>query len=298
MPPKDSAPPRDKILFVDLGSHFGGVEVYIEGLAEILGQNCEMHAVSSLGKLTGNLRRKKVRVYSFTRIGSKWLKPLRLALAMVFVPWLVFHYQIRTVQVNGYFESALLLPLRLLRRKTIYTMHGPFETDRYAWYRNPARYFPRVMSKYCLQFASVVVCVSGAVAQVARGALPPHKLIVIPNWVHLPPLPAVKTKPAHIVQLLYVGRLEQYKGVHLIIQAMRELIDAELHIVGEGTYRAELEKLSIGVPIQFHGFQSDPSRFYSNADIFINPSLGPEGLPIVSLEAMSYGCLLYTSRCV
>ena len=39
----------------------------------------------------------------------------------------------------------------------------------------------------------------------------------------------------------------------------------------------------------FAGFQSNPEKFYEGADIFVMPSLGPEGLPITSLEAMGHG---------
>jgi glycosyltransferase involved in cell wall biosynthesis len=41
--------------------------------------------------------------------------------------------------------------------------------------------------------------------------------------------------------------------------------------------------------VQFLGFRAHPQQFYDHADIFVNPSLGPEGLPLVSLEAMAYG---------
>jgi glycosyltransferase involved in cell wall biosynthesis len=52
--------------------------------------------------------------------------------------------------------------------------------------------------------------------------------------------------------------------------------------------------MATALPVDICGFIDDPSPLYASADIFINPSLGPEGLPMVSLEAMSYGlpCIL------
>jgi glycosyltransferase involved in cell wall biosynthesis len=46
--------------------------------------------------------------------------------------------------------------------------------------------------------------------------------------------------------------------------------------------------------VLFCGFQTDVSEHYRNADIFVMPSMGPEGLPLVTIEAMSYGlpCVL------
>ena len=38
---------------------------------------------------------------------------------------MLLRYRIRIVQLNGFFESLLLGPLRLVGCKTIYTMHNP-----------------------------------------------------------------------------------------------------------------------------------------------------------------------------
>jgi glycosyltransferase involved in cell wall biosynthesis len=67
-----------------------------------------------------------------------------------------------------------------------------------------------------------------------------------------------------------------------------------LTIVGEGRYREDLEKEAMGLNVTFMGFQEDPTPYYLSADVFVNPSIGPEGLPLVSLEAMSHGltCIL------
>jgi glycosyltransferase involved in cell wall biosynthesis len=90
--------------------------------------------------------------------------------------------------------------------------------------------------------------------------------------------------------LLFVGRLEKYKGASLILEAMRGIEDrVSLTIVGDGPSRSELEKMDRGLDVSFVGFQTNTARFYEQADIFINPSVGPEGLPLVSLDAMSFG---------
>jgi glycosyltransferase involved in cell wall biosynthesis len=52
--------------------------------------------------------------------------------------------------------------------------------------------------------------------------------------------------------------------------------------------------LAAKLDTEFAGFQKDPLPFYAAADIFINPSLGPEGSSLVALDAMARGvpCLL------
>src|ERR1700691_2218347 len=128
---------RDRVLFIDLGSHYGGVETYIEGLASILSPYLQGYAVCSLPELGAKLRAQAMTVVCLPLLGSKWFKGLRLLLACFVVPYMLLRFRIRTVQVNGFFESLLLGPLRLAGCRTIFTMHIPFETDLYSWFRNP-----------------------------------------------------------------------------------------------------------------------------------------------------------------
>ena len=280
---------RERVLFIDLGSHYGGVETYLDGLAGILGPSIEGYALCSLPRLTAQLRAHGMTVVSLPLLGSKWFKGLRFLLACFIVPYLLLRFRIRKVQLNGYFESLLLGPLRVAGCETIYTMHGPFETELYSWFRNPARFFPRFFSRQSLHFASQVVCVSETVGAIARKTLPAARVRVIANWVQ-PPLTfrqnfSVSERP----RLLFVGRLEEYKGVQFILRAIEQVGDVSLTIVGDGPYRAQLEREAGQMDVHFAGFQADPSRFYRDSTVFINPSLGPEGLPLVSLEAMAYG---------
>jgi glycosyltransferase involved in cell wall biosynthesis len=280
---------QERILFIDLGSHYGGVETYLRGLGAMLSPYVTGYAVISLPKLAAELRAQGMTVTCLPLLGSKWLKGLRLLLACFVVPYMLLRFRIRTVQVNGFFESLLLGPLRLAGCRTIFTMHIPFETDLYSWFWNPARFFPRLLSKHSLRFASQVVCVSETIGEVARSVLRQDKVKVIANWVEAPAALSCTSSSSRRPQLLFVGRLEEYKGVQLILEAMRQIPDVSLLVVGDGSYRRQLEGLADQLDVHFAGFQPDPSRFYKDSTIFINPSLGPEGLPLVSLEAMAHG---------
>lgn len=280
---------KQRILFLGLGSHYGGVEAYIEGLNNILVPYVEAYAVCSIPRLASALRAKGATVICLPLLGSKWFKALRLLLACLIVPYMLVRYRIETVQVNGFFEVLLLWPLQLFDCRTVYTMHGPFETELYSWFRSPARFFPRFFSKHSVRLATQVVCVSETIGDIARTVLPQDKVRVIANWVSTPsPFRqdfSIRQKP----QILFVGRLEEYKGIQFILDAMRQIRDSSLLVVGGGTYRAQLEARAGGLDVRFAGFQPDPSYFYRESTVFVNPSLGPEGLPLVSLEAMAYG---------
>jgi len=97
--------------------------------------------------------------------------------------------------------------------------------------------------------------------------------------------------------VLFVGRLNYYKGVKYLIQAMsRTESDAQLVLVGDGKRRAELERTaraeSIEDDVQFLGVVSDDvlGACYDAADVFVLPSVEPsEAFGIVQLEAMAHG---------
>jgi glycosyltransferase involved in cell wall biosynthesis len=93
---------------------------------------------------------------------------------------------------------------------------------------------------------------------------------------------------------LYVGRLEEYKGVQYIIQSLPELQDFRLKIVGKGPYEKELhniaEKLGMEERIEW---LKDLSRkelleCYAEADVFLMLS-SHESYGITVAEALAAG---------
>ena len=277
-----------KILLIDIGSPYGGVEAYIEALTRLLKGRAEIFAICALPVLADALRNQGVKVLCIPLL-SGWAKGLRFLTTLLALPYMVVRYRIDIVQVNGYLESVLLLPARALGCEAICTRHGPFETELYRWYTNPARFFPRILCRYFIHCATRVICVSEAVEQSLQGIIPAERVTVVSNWVKN--LPGMRTRsdlhtPA---KLLYVGRLERYKGLHLLLAAMRGLTGVQLTVLGEGSYKRELMEMAAGLDVRFEGFCADTSPYYEAADVFINPSFGPEGLPIVSLECMAHG---------
>ena len=103
-----------------------------------------------------------------------------------------------------------------------------------------------------------------------------------------------KKWPAHHCLLVSVGNLIESKGHHLIIEAMLQLPDYELFIVGSGEWHAKLDALaqSIGVQdrVRFLGEmqQNQLVELYNCADVLILAS-SREGWANVLLEAMACG---------
>jgi glycosyltransferase involved in cell wall biosynthesis len=282
--------PKPKILLIDIGAPFGGVETYIVSLCSLLQTRCDLFCICALPELAERLRALGVRVICIPLTFNRWMKISRFLLAFPVLLFLLVRHRIHAVQVNGYLESVLMLPAKLFGCFTIRTAHGPSELHRYRWYKRPEMVFVRLVSLYCLRHASRIVCVSEAVYQDVIRTVPQSRVSVVPNWVsHIPdeiPNRSVLHSP---VKILYVGRVEEYKGIDLLFDAARDIPELQIVIVGQGSFRARLEQRVGALHVSFEGFQSKVVSYYQDADVLVNPSRGPEGLPIVSLEAMAYG---------
>jgi glycosyltransferase involved in cell wall biosynthesis len=284
---------KKTILLVALGASMGGVESYVEGLSCMLQGRARVLSLCVLPELAQRLRDKGAEVFRIPVFPQ--FKALRFLIAFCVVPVIIIRERVEVVLCNGFLDSMLLMVARLMGCKAIYTQHGAFEHHLYKWYRNPARYFPRLLARLLVNSASHVICVSEATGKVIRRAVPSERVSVIPNSVSR--MPAYRPLPitsGRATQLLYAGRLERYKGLYVLLEALREIPQVTVTVLGDGSYRGELERLAAGMNVHFEGFQADPDRYYAQADIFVMPSIGPEGLPMVSIEAMAHGlpCLL------
>lgn len=92
--------------------------------------------------------------------------------------------------------------------------------------------------------------------------------------------------------VLFVGRLEKYKGVQTLIEAMRSYPNVVLKIVGTGEYEQELRSLARGMKnVSFVGFvKGNPlAELMAQARVVVVPSIWNEPFGMVAVEAMSVG---------
>lgn len=96
--------------------------------------------------------------------------------------------------------------------------------------------------------------------------------------------------------LLFVGKLRYYKGVDILLDALRALPRVHLTIVGTGpmerAWRMRAQQLGLAERVQFVGEVPDAElpRYYAACDIFVLPSSErSEAFGIVQLEAMAAG---------
>lgn len=104
------------------------------------------------------------------------------------------------------------------------------------------------------------------------------------------------------ISILFVGRLDEGKGLHELIDAKKSLCTpTSLYLVGDGTLRSELQQRAADLDMKdsIHFVGSVPHEeiqwYYAGADIFCLPS-HHESLGIVNLEAMATKTPIVTTR--
>lgn len=114
----------------------------------------------------------------------------------------------------------------------------------------------------------------------------------------------------HNVEIIFVGRLEEKKGVEYLIEAVRLLKDSipDFHVtvVGEGTLKDELKRkvtrYALADKISFWGARPHPelSVILASADVYVLPSIiakdgDSEGFPTSIVEAGASGLPIVTT---
>jgi glycosyltransferase involved in cell wall biosynthesis len=285
---RDDSMNKHRILFLHLGHAFGGIEVYMANLAMLLREDADIVALCSHPHLIKRLEAQGVQVIRFPQLRGP-LRGLRFLLAAVMLPWLLFRHNIHTVHINGHWESMLLLPCRLLGRRAVSTRHQTWDIPLEHWWHAPKRTLSALVYNTNARFASKVICVSEAVATEVRRHVRPDKIAVIPNWIAAQPEFVDRAPVQGKAKLLFIGRLVIFKGLQLVLEALRGVPGVALTVVGEGPLLEQFRASAVGLDVRFAGFHQDVAPFYHDADIFIMPSIGLEGLPLVSLEAMGNG---------
>jgi glycosyltransferase involved in cell wall biosynthesis len=188
---------------------------------------------------------------------------------------------------------------RVLGLKVLVTSHGP-DYMRKKW-SFPAKLFLRLCELAGMTFAHKIIAISQNIADDIKRKFK-REPAVIPNGIEIPNI----TSGVQILKkfglnekkyILAVGRFVPEKGFHDLIEAFNndDFKDLKLVIAGdadhEDNYSRNLKNQSRNNEnIVLTGLLSEQplQQLYNNAALFVLPSYY-EGLPIVLLEAMSYG---------
>ena len=137
-----------------------------------------------------------------------------------------------------------------------------------------------------------IVAVSEGQARWMReiDVIPDQKVRIAPPLVDLDPFLAIPAPvPGPALRYGFVGRLDQQKGLDLILPVWREAAPAQarFEVFGNGPMREEMEALVAGDPrITFHGATESPAEAYRLFDVAVMPSRWePFGLSCLEAQA-------------
>jgi glycogen(starch) synthase len=163
----------------------------------------------------------------------------------------------------------------------------------------------------------IIVCSTAMAEQVADHlGVQPQRLTVVPNGVRSSEFAEMSPEaiatwrgrltPEGMPLVVFAGRLEHEKGVHVLLRAVASLQSEEralhLAVAGTGTQEEELRRLAATGGLEagsvvFTGFLDRPdlAALYAAADVVAAPSIY-EPFGLVALEAMAAGTPVVAAR--
>lgn len=179
----------------------------------------------------------------------------------------------------------------------IATMHGRWmDTVTAKTMNTVVTPYTKPMIKHFQAFTAV----SDAAAEYFR-TLSNRKVTIVPNGIDIKKFetsPVTAVKHQSVKTILYIGRLENRKGVKYLLRAFHDLVvrhdDVQLLIAGTGVDETKLRAYvkDNNIPnVTFLGFISEEDKLHHlhRADLFCSPAFYGESFGIVLLEAMAAG---------
>lgn len=307
IPPIGAYPPERKVVFVGLRGVpeiQGGIETHVAAISTRLAERG--WRVEVLGR-SPYLRSRKPYRWKGVTVTPVWSPRSRSFETLLHTTLSLFvaaRQNPDLVHIHA-IGPALLTPLaRLLGLHVVVTHHG-FDYERQKW--GPvARYILRTGEAMGMLFSHANIGVSKAITDRVRRRFSVGATF-IPNGVEAPlPNPdssyldRIAVTPQRYI--LSVGRIVEEKRHLDLIKAFARLNDPGLRLVitgaadHAGSYEREVEVAAAATPgVIMTGFQHGDALFqlYQHAALFVLPS-SHEGMPMVLLEALSYGvpCLV------
>jgi len=187
----------------------------------------------------------------------------------------------------------------LKRTSIIKVMNSGFRNDIVRFRQDRTTPGARWMADYLIHCDRVITLNTMAYDQLISLGFRPTQIELIPNGVEVAEIEAKKSYDgADVMRVIFVGRLDEAKGLDVLLDAFKILITrqaaraCQLTIVGKGPLECQLHEraraLGIAEWVRFAGEVMDVPAYLSGCDIFVLPSRA-EGVSNALLEAMASG---------
>ncbi|HWQ49338.1 MAG TPA: glycosyltransferase family 4 protein [Methanosarcina sp.] len=284
----------------------GGVETHVKEISERLvkaGHDVEVITTDPTGKLSKQEIINGVKVIRFRSFAP--------GNAYYFAPQIYTYlkkHDYDVIHAHSYHAfPAFFASLGIYGGKFVFTPH--YHRHGHTAFRDLLHKPYRLLGKMIFSRADSVICVSEYEKKLVESDFEvATKTVKIPNGINLKEFKNLRQRGKNSNMnarrekiLLYVGRLEEYKGVQYIIQSLHEFQHFRLKIVGKGPYEAELHNIAKSVEVEGRiEWLKELSRkelleCYADADIFLMPS-SHEAYGITVAEALAAGipCVVAT----
>lgn len=286
-------------------SREGGVEIVVEELSKRLSEmGNDVTLYNRRGKHVSDksIETEELSEYQGVKIKSVLTidkKGLAAVTSSFFATLKCVFSKAKVVHVHAEGPAAMTPFLKLFRKRVVVTVHG-LDWQRDKWSEGFASKYIRFGEKMAVKYADEIIVLSRRVQKYFKDTYN-RETVFIPNGVNEPEIKKAQLICEHFSiekdgYILFLGRLVPEKGVHLLIDAFKNVKTDKKLVIAGGTsdtfdYVKELhDKAFSDDRIIFTGFQQGQilEELYSNAYIYTLPSL-LEGMPLSLLEAMSYG---------
>jgi glycosyltransferase involved in cell wall biosynthesis len=296
----------------------GGTERQAHRLAQhLVKQGVEVRVVTGRW-FKGTPRRETIDGIEVFRNHTLWeffgIKGLRKLGGYLYILTLVWHlwrsrhgYDVIHVHSLNYHTFAAVLAGRLTGHPVIVKLanSGP-ASDIERMRRGQQLALSGLMLRTALRCDRFVALNQAIVRDLFACGVDRDRIVRIPNGVDTSPDGVKRTYDLHSpVQLLFVGRLHEQKGVDTLLRSLSELgrrrddLQISLQVLGDGPERAKLaelaERLGVSDEVTFLGSRKDAGSLLRRSDIFVLPSRA-EGLSNALLEAMALGLPVVASN--
>ncbi|MBE6824418.1 MAG: glycosyltransferase family 4 protein [Ruminococcaceae bacterium] len=285
-------------------SREGGVEIVVEELAtRMVGHGHLVTCYNRRGHHVSDAKFDKVNVDSYKGVKIKTVftidkKGLAAVTSSFFATLRCVFSKADVVHIHAEGPAFMTPLLKLFRKRVIVTVHG-LDWQRDKWSDGFACKYIKSGEKMAVKYADEIIVLSKRVKSYFKDTYN-RETVYIPNAVNDPEILDAQlitekfglSKDSYI---LFLGRLVPEKGVHLLIDAFKNVNTDKKLVIAGGTSDTDdyVEKLKESAQdderIIFTGFQQGQTleELYSNAYVYTLPSL-LEGMPLSLLEAMSY----------
>lgn len=280
---------KSKLLIIDLGKAYGGMEKQVESL--IVGLENEFDITLAINSNGEFIEKSSIinncKVIQFNNSIKTFHKTIFKIIKYV------KQEKVKVVHCNGTPANIVGIILnKVLKVKFISAVHS----DIFYEFDGVKKFIYKIIEGITAKYANSVVAVSNDLQEKLRSRHRKYynKFVVVYNGVTFDNNSIKVLADSNKFKILFVGRLVEIKNIKYLLDSLHKLkeqgVQFECDIIGEGELKDELIKncidKNIGECVNFLGFRENIQDYMLKSDLLVMTSK-MEGIPLVIIEAFA-----------